>query len=70
MVYLDPDPISPKTTELYVSMEQEKTLPNQSHEDPRIIPPHEHLLNFLDFWIFCEGLGVPHPQGWGSRTPP
>jgi len=51
----------PKTTELYVIMEPEKSLQNESHRDPRIIPPH----NF--FWIF-EFLDS-FLRGWGSHTP-
>jgi len=51
----------PTTTELYVNLEQEESLPNESHWDLRIIPPHKH---FLDFWIFGFFL-----KGWGSHTP-
>jgi len=51
----------PTTTELYVNMEQEEPLPNESHWDPRIIPPHKH---FWDFWIF----GIFF-RSWGSHTP-
>ena len=64
MVCLDPDPTSPKDNRvIYVSMKPEESLPNESHWDPQIIPPHKF---FLDFF---KGLGVPHPQGWGSFCP-
>jgi len=56
-----------KTTESYICMEPEKSLPNESHCDPQIIPPHTY---FLDFWIFLRvvcptppGLGVAQEEG-------
>jgi len=52
---------SPKTTELYVNIEPEESLPNESHWDPRNIPQHKFL---LDFWILNFFL-----RGWGSHTP-
>jgi len=70
MIRLDPGLTSPKRQQSYTSIWNQRNHPRMSPIATPGLFLHTNVFWIFGFWMFgcLWGLGVTHPQGWGSLT--